>query len=183
MGKFQTTDFKRKSACMLNPFQQAKRELDEIFERSIHVSKLPLGGRVVRGTCLKNSMCGPAKVTSLKDEDFANVLGPGWKQHCGCNMCFASCGRGLPLDVSYTRQHPTKIDFSSPGLRTVPGCTGLPAFLRVSATGPECSLTGDGRCLKGDRYQLDTLEGPSGGLLHPQLRKHRVQLVDAPKMV
>ncbi|CAE7240182.1 inlI [Symbiodinium sp. CCMP2456] len=71
-----------------------KRELDEIFERSIHV-------------------------TSLKDEDFANVLGPGWKQ-----------------------QHPTKIDFSS------------------------------------DRYQLDTLEGPSGGLLHPQLRKHRVQLVD-----
>ncbi|CAE7214474.1 SYP124 [Symbiodinium microadriaticum] len=44
---------------------KAKRELDEIFERSIHV-------------------------TSLKDEDFANVLGPGWKQ-----------------------QHPTKIDFSS----------------------------------------------------------------------
>ena len=46
---------------------------------------------------------------------------------------------------------------------------------------PEGSIL-DGDIFKGDRYQLDTLEGPSGGLLHPQLRKHRVQLVDAPKM-
>ncbi|CAE7250110.1 inlI [Symbiodinium pilosum] len=53
---------------------------------------------------------GRRAVTSLKDEDFANVIGADWKQ-----------------------------------------------------------------C---DRYQLDTLEGPSGGLLHPKLNKHRVNLVD-----
>ena len=31
---------------------------------------------------------------------------------------------------------------------------------------------------RGDRYLLDTLEGPSGGLSHPKLTKYRVQLID-----
>ncbi|CAJ1337365.1 unnamed protein product, partial [Effrenium voratum] len=70
------------------------REQDENFERSVHV-------------------------TSLKEEDFANVLGADWRV-----------------------QRPTKIDFSS------------------------------------DKYLLDTLEGPSGGLLHPKLTRSRVQLID-----
>ncbi len=34
--------------------------------------------------------------------------------------------------------------------------------------------------VQGDRYMLDTLEGSSGGVLHPKLHRYRIQLIDVP---